>query len=167
MKVIWLLVACLMLGSCAPESNSPAPEAPTQAASASEPGRELLVKDRMLLEVIVNDYVMRRRVKGELALMFPFDFDHWTNALPSSSQLIVYIYARPPVAESDSRYAVVTLLIESKFKELKLDLENGIRETILDFPEFSDVRRDVQIVLRIEQRAEPAWLQLELDRLAR
>jgi hypothetical protein len=121
----------------------------------------------MLLEAIVNDYVMRRRAKDELALMFPFDFDYWTNALPASSPLVVYIYARPPVAESDSRYAAVTSLIESKFKELKLDLENGIRETILDFSEFSDVRGGVQVVLRIEPRGEPVWLQLELDRLAR
>jgi len=121
----------------------------------------------MLLEAIVNDYVMRRRAKGELALMFPFDFDYWTNALPASSPVVVYIYARPPVAEGDPRYAAVTSLIENKFKELKLDLESGIRETILDFPEFSDVRGGVQVVLRIEPREEPVWLRLELERLAR
>lgn len=168
MKSILLLAACFVLSSCVSERNSPEPGSPRQAASANEPGSELLVKDRMLLETIVNDYVMRRRVKGELALMFPFDFDYWTNALPASSPIVLYIYARPPVAEGDPRYANVTSLIESKFRELKLDLENGIRQTIFDFPEFRDVRASgVQVVLRIEPRGEPAWLRLELERLAR
>lgn len=168
MKRPGLLAACIVVLCAGCERQKPGGTAVAEAPESRQSSGQTRVRDRLILESVINDYVMRRKAKGELALEFPFDFDYWTSAMPPDSRIIVYIYARPPVPESDRRHTQVVSLIQSMFMELKNDLEDGIRQTILEFPEFAEDRtRGVEVMLRIEPRVESEARQLLLQRLSR
>lgn len=124
---------------------------------------ELTVKDKMIFEGIVNDYILRMKAKDELS--FIFDFDYWTNAL-AGDEIIVYIYARPPISQSHNKYGMVEKEIKHQFEELKQQIVSGILETIIAFPEFNEYKNyQVEVVLRIEEKMTKVLLEEYLNRI--
>ncbi len=150
-KTMWLI---LLLVSFAGQALS---------SELMEANRSQFSKEKMIIEGIINDYILRIKAKDELA--FIFDFDYWTNAL-TGGEIIVYIYARPPIPKSHNKYSVVEKEIKNQFEELKTQLVSGVSETILAWPEFNQFKNyKVEVILRIEEKITKALLESYLNKI--
>jgi len=104
-------------------------------------------KDELILEAIINDFILRNQIKREFP--FPYKFEAYSSVLWNS--IVVYVYCWIPHDKLIQRkYDDFRSNAENHFPELEKYMVKFINKTILDFDDFKWARSyKLSIVLRV------------------
>jgi len=103
-------------------------------------------KDELILEAIINDFILRNQIKREFP--FPYKFEAYSSVLADS--IVVYVYCWIPADQLNGKYDDIRSNAEKHFPELERYMVKWINETILAFDDFKWARSyKLSIVLRV------------------